>query len=109
MIETLEEFYAVSGFCKKNIDLLGRWVFVDGMSLSSKSPTDWYYTRTGNKIPFTMKWAMNGNSSFLDDAGGIERCLTMGPQDVYDFNDHQCNDIHFTFLCEKKASFKKCN
>lgn len=109
MIESLNEFYAVSGFCKQNTNLLGRWVFVDGMTLSSKSPTDWYYTRTGNKIPFHMIWAKNGEGSFLDDALGVEKCLTLGPQDVYEFNDHKCIDQDFSFLCEKRASFKHCN
>jgi hypothetical protein len=110
MIETLEEFYAVRASCKANANLFGDyWTYVDGMTPVSKSPTEWYFTRTGNKVPYTMKWAVNGNSSFLDDRAGVERCLTLGPKNVYEFNDEECTNHEFPFLCERRATFKKCH
>lgn len=108
MIETLDEFHAISGFCKQNTNLLGNWVFVDGMTPVSKSPTDWYFTRTGRKVPYNMIWAQNGEKSFLDDSGGNERCLSLGPSNVFEFNDLRCASNEYAFLCEKRASFKHC-
>lgn len=70
MIESLSEFNSVSYMCKVNDNFLETIVLVDGTSPNSKSQTEWFYTRNGKKMDYSIPW----RTGQPDDLG-IERCL----------------------------------
>jgi hypothetical protein len=76
-METLEEAKAVLTMADNNSilrQLPYAWLHVDALSMSLKSKTDWYWTKTGKKISYTIPW----RSVAPNDAAGREYCLTIG-------------------------------
>jgi hypothetical protein len=49
MLESLQEFSQVSYLCRVNEHFLTEIVFIDGMTLMSKSPTEWYHNSISTK------------------------------------------------------------
>lgn len=97
MIDSLNEFNEVYSGVQRNPTLVfNLHFFVDGMTLSSKSKTDWYFSVTGKKFPYTMPWT----GGQPDNAGNNEKCLSMHPS-PRSFNDLPCN-MEAPFLCQKK-------
>ncbi|CAG9809164.1 unnamed protein product [Chironomus riparius] len=81
-----------------NIDM----VHVDGMTPNTGSTTDWYWTNSGVKIPYTLQW----NPGQPDNAGGQEACLTIRKYGGdYAFNDYFCSERTTYFICQKTELF----
>jgi len=79
-------------------------VFVDGMTLTPNSATDWYWTRTGEKIPFTLPWKV-GEPNFAFN--GTEYCISVFLQapDNLGFNDVRCQIEETRFICQRIDAF----
>ena len=76
------------------------WIFIDGMTLTPKSTTDWYWTESGEKISFSIRWA----SDQPDNWRGNEKCFSIGkryPNDKFGFNDHACSNVNLPFICQR--------
>jgi len=70
--------------------ILNNYVFVDGITLTPKSPTDWYWTNSGEKIPYTIQWNKGEPNNYSNN----ENCLSIGRRirnDTLGFSDHFCN------------------
>jgi len=69
------------------------------MTLTPRSPTDWYWTRNGEKIAFTIPW-QPGEPNFEND---LEYCLSVWIQDVeiIGFNDANCQNQTWPFVCQR--------
>lgn len=100
MIQSLSEFNSVSDMCKVNDNFLENNLIIDGMSPYSKSKTEWFFTRTGEKMAFSIPWG-TGNPDDL----GFERCIALGPKGSYLANDIPCVSLQSSFLCEKNEFF----
>ena len=77
-----------------------RYAFVDGISLTPKSPTDWYWTNSGEKVPYNLLWAKGEPNH----ANTNEICLSIGngiKTDPLGFNDHGCDAALEHFICQK--------
>ncbi|KAL7041039.1 hypothetical protein ACKWTF_000594 [Chironomus riparius] len=100
---TLEEALSAINMVEKNIDLGTRdnlWVFIDGTTLTPRSPTDWYWTDTGDKIDFLMPWLptqpdTNSYREFFLSIGRHKKTQRVG------FNDIPGTNFYNTFLCQK--------
>lgn len=102
-IKTLNEAYAVMNMINRNPDLGVRdnlWVYIDGIGLTLRSPIDWYWTESGDKIDFAMPW-LTGQP---DTAGGAEWFLSIGKytkDTQIGFNDIPGTNFVNAFLCQK--------
>jgi len=75
------------------------YVIIDGMTLTPRSTTDWYWTRTGERIYFTLPWRV-GEPNFAD---GVEYCMSLILQEQFNigFNDFRCQNIGDPFICQR--------
>jgi hypothetical protein len=99
-LDTLNEFNFVSSQCKRQQNLVGDYVHIDGIAMSPKSAKDWYWTNSGMRISYEMPWAPKK----LDFTQQLEWCLSLGPTGVYKFNDIRCNGENGeerSFICQK--------
>lgn len=96
MIESTNEYNSVYDMLLQNgnQDFI---ILIDGVTLNSRSPIDWYFSSMDEKIPFEMPWS-HGQP---DDALGNEKCLSFIRSPLYKFNDIPCNAV-YPFLCQKK-------
>ena len=76
------------------------WYYIDGMTTTPHSPTDWYWTNSGNKVSFPMQWAFG-----QPDFAGDEYCLSIVPSEG--FNDIACNSSVFSFFCHRLDYFSQ--
>lgn len=77
----------------------GRFVLVDGVTDLQGSPTEWYYSNSGEKIPYSIPWA----SSQPDNYYNNEPVLSVGRiamDDKVGFNDIPAN-YAVKFACQK--------
>jgi len=101
--KTLTEANAIITLVDMNADLGPRdnlWIFIDGVTLAARSPTEWYWSGTGEKIDFAMPWL----PTQPDTNGGIEWFLSIGKhkkEQRTGFNDIPGNNFVNTFLCQK--------
>ena len=96
MIESNDEYISVANMLQKNGNQQ-YVILIEGITYTSKSQTEWFFTRTGEKIPFAMTWSPNQP----DDGGSNEKCLSfISPSPLYQFNDIPCNAV-YPFLCQK--------
>lgn len=103
-LDTLDEFNYVSSQCKQHQNLISNdYVLIDGLAMSPKTSKDWYWTNSGNKINYTMPWSPKK----LDFAHQSEWCLSLGPAEIYQFNDIRCNGEEYSFICQKARNL--CN
>ncbi|CAG9805257.1 unnamed protein product [Chironomus riparius] len=101
-LETYEEmqivFNLADNYLKTLIDI---GIFVDAMTLTLKSTTDWYWAKTGKKLSFALPW-IPGEPNNSQNAN--EACLQFGKRTgsaVTGFNDVPCTSTAYTFLCQK--------
>jgi hypothetical protein len=80
-----------------NREMIGDYVLIDGYTPTPKSTDDWYFTTNGVKIPLNMTWAAG------EPNGEAEQCLSLGPKNIYFFNDIPCNSNSYAVLCELKG------
>jgi len=76
------------------------FVFVDGIVLTPRSHTDWYWTNSGEKIPYNMQW-IAGEPNYQ---GNSEYCLSIGKNyktEKIGFNDDKCWYSPTHFICQK--------
>jgi len=76
------------------------FVFVDGVGLTPKSLTDWYWTNSGEKIPYSMQW----NAGEPNYHQNYEYCLSIGKiskNEKIGFNDYRCWEYPKHFICQK--------
>ncbi|KAL7013239.1 hypothetical protein ACKWTF_015287 [Chironomus riparius] len=76
------------------------WIFIDGIELTPKSTTDWYWTKNGQKISFLIPWG----PVQPDNWQGNERCFSIGKRDAGDrfgYNDHACSNVNLPFICQR--------
>jgi len=81
------------------------WLWIDGIALTGKSPTDWYWTKSGKKISFPMDWYINSPGSidqFCMCIGRATITTTSGFNDCYCYNAYKiaCQRTEF-FLSSK--------
>lgn len=76
------------------------WIFLDGIALTPKSPTDWYWTENGDKISFEMPWLDKQPDTYANNEWylSIGRFGIDGP---IGFNDISGRDFFHNFLCQK--------
>jgi hypothetical protein len=91
-IQMAKEFYLIKGNAHP-------YVIIDGMTLTPLSTTDWYWTRTGEKIPFTIPWR-EGEPNFMND---IEYCMALILQEQFSigFIDFPCQTYEHPFICQR--------
>ncbi|KAL7036610.1 hypothetical protein ACKWTF_008867 [Chironomus riparius] len=81
--------------------LSGEGFFIDAITLTLKSTTDWYWTKSGQKLSFALPW-MPGEPNNHNNAHEV--CLSFGKVTVSSksaFNDAPCTSTAYTFLCQK--------
>ena len=102
--KTFEEANAVMDMIRNNAQLGSidshLWVFIDGIALTPRSTTDWYWTGTGEKTDFAMSWLPGqpdtaGNAEYYLSIGRFKKDGTLG------FNDIPGRDHLNKFLCQK--------
>jgi len=73
--------------------------WIDALTVTLKSKTDWYWTNTGNKISFPISWI----GTEPNNLGGSEFCLFVFKPSVnekFGFGDGNCNTLRYA-LCQK--------
>ncbi|KAL7036608.1 hypothetical protein ACKWTF_008865 [Chironomus riparius] len=101
--ETLEESRAFISMADNNSilkKLSNVWLWTDGITLTKKSTTDCYWTKTGTKISFPMDWYPGQPS------GSDQYCLCVSKRSAktkFGFNDLQCYDS-YTIVCQRVES-----
>jgi len=85
----------------QNIKALGKvWIRIDGITLSGKSTTEWFWTKSGNKIPFSLPWSPGQPDCYQSN----EYCLSIGKGNAnhkFGFNDVPCWNDSSSFICQK--------
>jgi len=73
--------------------------WLDGLSSTPKSPTDWYWSKSGEKINFTIPWLVGQPNS------SDQHCLTIGKETInqrFGFNDSFCfKSGYLRFICQR--------
>jgi hypothetical protein len=102
-METLEEARAVTCMIDNESTLKqlnSTWLWIDGVTLTDKSKTDWYWTKTGKKISFPIDW-------YPGQPSGNQFCLCIGKSTINSkcgFNDGICSGS-FQFICQRTEFF----
>ena len=81
-----------------------RLINVDGITDSQGSPTEWYWTNSGEKIPYSIPWAAGQPDNFYNN----EPVLSVGRISMNDsigFNDAPAN-YAARFACQKTELIK---
>ncbi|KAL7036596.1 hypothetical protein ACKWTF_008856 [Chironomus riparius] len=105
-MDTLEEARAVLTLADNHSFLRAlqyTWLYVDGVALTIKSPTDWYWTKTGKKISYSIPWRVGTPNN----DGGSEYCLTIGryfTNEKFGFDDTLC-DGRTRITCQRIEFF----
>jgi len=76
-------------------------IYVDAMSLTVKSPSDWYWTKSGQKLTFTLPW-IPGEPNNHNNMNEV--CLSFTKISIsskFGFNDAPCSPASYTFLCQR--------
>lgn len=98
--ETLEEARSFLSMVDNNSVLRKMskvWLWIDAITLTVKSTTDWYWTKTGNIISFPLDW-YKGQPS-----GSGQYCLSISKRSAttkFGFNDLQCYDS-YNIVCQR--------
>jgi len=104
-LDTLEEARTVLSFADNNSNLrtlTSVWLYIDGVSLSTNSPTDWYWTKLGEKVSYSIPW----RPGTPDNNAGSEYCLTIGKGSIneqFGFDDARCDSS--TFIACQRIDF----
>ncbi|KAL7036609.1 hypothetical protein ACKWTF_008866 [Chironomus riparius] len=102
--ETLAESRAFLNMIDTNSVLIKTyplWIWLDGIALTGKSKTDWYWSKSGKKVTFPMDW-------YVNSPGSIDQfCLCIGRQTLTTksgFNDCYCYDA-YKIACQRIEFF----
>ena len=98
-LATFETSEEAKNFLNITANFEHHYVLVDGIALTQESPTDWYWTNSGKKIPYDIEWA-DGEPNYYE---AEERCLSIGignKKKYLGFNDYQCWSDTIPFICE---------
>lgn len=102
--ETADEFNAFGGLVSgyPGGSGLTRWVHVGGVTVTSRSATDWYWVNTNEKINYTMSW----NAGQPDNSKGTQYCLAFDTVTLL-FDDHDCYNSYaeMKFICQTEEFF----
>jgi hypothetical protein len=94
-IETLAEAQAILNMASSCNQFSTVYAYVDAMALTLKSPTDWYWTKSGKKLSFALPW----NSGEPNNANNNnEACLGFRKTG---FNDAPCSLTVYSFVCQR--------
>ena len=102
-LATLNEtraFLNMADNCKNLRDLE---ILVDGASPSSNLATDWYWTKTGEKITFPIPWYTGQPNGF----NNVQFCLSIYKENAskyFGFNDASCTNP-FLFACQRNELY----
>ncbi|KAL7036606.1 hypothetical protein ACKWTF_008864 [Chironomus riparius] len=103
--ETLAEARAVLTMADNNSILrkmTSVWLYLDAITLTEKSTTDWYWTKTGKKVSFPMEW-YPGNPS-----GSGQHCLCISRSTItsnFRFNDIDCSTNPRNIICQRNEIY----
>ena len=69
------------------------------MTLTPRSPTDWYWTKNGEKISFPIPWQPDEPNFDYNE----EFCLSVWIQNVrvIGFNDGRCLSSLWPYICQR--------
>ncbi|KAL7036602.1 hypothetical protein ACKWTF_008861 [Chironomus riparius] len=101
-MDTLEEALAVLTMADDNSVLQTHaqaWIYIDSITQTIKSPTDWYWTKTGKKISYSIPWRVGTPDNHL----GSENCLSIGryyANEKFGFDDAMC-DSKTLIACQR--------
>lgn len=88
MADNHSYFRTVNGICSS----------IDATTLTSKSPTDWYWSQTGKKVSFQIPW-------FPGEPGGApEFCLGIcraSSTIKFGYHDIPCDTWVYRFVCQR--------
>lgn len=105
IFETRNEARAVMTMAENNSILkkmTSIWLYVDAVTLTPKSTTDWYWTKTGKKISFPMDWIPGA-------PGSLEQlCLCISKPSLnanFGFNDIECSDFQRNIICQRNEFY----
>ncbi|CAG9809169.1 unnamed protein product [Chironomus riparius] len=103
--ETLEEFQNFEKILEST-NPFSDIAHVDGITTKLGSFSDWYWTNSGAKIPYSLLW----NPTQPDNGKGSEEaCLSLQKfQGKYGFNDYFCSKQATVFICQKTQLFHGC-
>ncbi|KAL7036614.1 hypothetical protein ACKWTF_008871 [Chironomus riparius] len=99
-METLQEARVFLSMTENDTNiksLTAVWLWIDAITLVEKSTNDWYWTKSGKKISFSLDW-IDGNPS-----GNGQFCLVVGKANIntkFAFNDGNCGSS-FKFVCQR--------
>ncbi|KAL7036599.1 hypothetical protein ACKWTF_008858 [Chironomus riparius] len=101
-LETLDEARAFLTMADNNSFLRSRstyWIYIDAVTHTIKSRTDWYWTNSGKKISYAMPWRLAAPNNDYND----EYCLSFGKGSLnenFGFDDVMCNS-GTPFACQR--------
>jgi len=92
-IETLAEAQAILTIANRSFSTVS--AYVDAIALTLKSPTDWYWTKSGKKLSFALPWYPGepNNHNNLNEA-----CLLFHNGG---FNDAPYSFTIYSFVCQR--------
>ena len=95
--DTLEELNALIDMAKKQVPTLSGSYHVGGVTLTPKSPNDWFWVTTGEKIEYQLPWASGQPDTFK----GVQYCLRIIVPG-YTFDDFDCDHASgsIKFVCQ---------
>jgi len=93
-IETLAEAQAILNMAYKGNTLNTVFTYVDAMAFTLKSPTNWYWTKSGEKVSFALPWRTGEPNNYNNSN---EACLAFTRLEFYDV---PCTNF-FPFVCQK--------
>lgn len=95
--DTLDELNAFISMGRNHVPKLGGSYHVGAVTLTPKSPNDWFWVTTGEKINYQLPWA----SGQPDTHRGVQYCLRIILPD-YTFDDFDCDHVSGSigFLCQ---------
>lgn len=65
-LETAHEADSFLEICKNNAAFSPQYVHVGALTMVLKSPNEWFWVNSGNRITYQIKWTKNNNCLFHD-------------------------------------------
>ena len=77
----------------------GNHMLVDGMTDTPNTKTEWFWTKTGTKVSYSLPW-QKGEPNFLNEG---EYCLAISAHEpsTLGFNDIPCQLGLIAFVCQR--------
>ncbi|CAG9805261.1 unnamed protein product [Chironomus riparius] len=93
-LATLETHAEAQAIIKLAQNLGSEYFYVDAIALTLKSPTDWYWTKSGKKLSFALPWGAGEPNNYNNLN---ETCLALSS---IGFVDLRCT-LSRLFVCQK--------